>query len=499
MRHSSFLFLLLSFALSTRLLAQNNEAARAAQDNPNGQDAVGATLSLPQAVAIAIRNNLAVAQSDINSQGYKIGYDQSWEYMLPTISGSGGQQINFGRTINSSTSNQYITSQFSTGNAGLSAGLVLFHGLEYQNNMRAQRYAWNASKMDLQQQKDNITLNVLLAYLQVLSSRDQVAIAYEQARTDSITLDLTDAKGKEGALNPVSNLTDLQGKYAQDQVNIALAINTLEGNKVALFALLNVPYNRETEYQNTVTATDINEYQTTSDSIYQHALGIYPGIRSAQLKVEEYRRLLSFYRGAYYPTISLGGGVSTNWTNAPGATGFVQTGAATYAPNTSGLFADANGNTAIYQESIPGYNTYPKFSEQFKDNRSEYFGLSVSIPILNGFQARNNVRQAKLNLKNFELQNTNERYYVQQQVELAFQNMIAAYKSLKFYEKEAIAFKESFRITNIRYNEGVIASDAYILAKNNSDAAEVNLAAAKYAYIFRTKVLDYYQGKLTIN
>src|ERR1700761_9226853 len=206
MRHYSFLLLLLSFSLSTRLQAQNNEGARAAQNDKNQQDSISGTLSLPQAVAVAIRNNLLVAQSDISSQGYKIGYDQSWEYMLPTISGSGGQQINFGRTINSSTSNQYITSQFSTGNAGVSAGLVLFHGLEYQNNMRAQRYAWNASKMDLQQQKDNITLNVLLAYLQVLSSRDQVRLAYEQAQVDSITLDRLNAQGREGALNPVSNL-----------------------------------------------------------------------------------------------------------------------------------------------------------------------------------------------------------------------------------------------------------------------------------------------------
>ena len=469
----------------------------AAQNDQSQQDSIGATLSLPQAVTIAIRNNLLVAQSDINSQGYKIGYDQSWEYMLPTISASGGQQINFGRTINSSTSNQYINSQFSTGNAGFSAGLLVFHGLELQNNYRAQRYAYNASKMDLQQQKDNITLSVLLAYLQVLSSRDQLALAYEQARTDSVTLDLTVAKGKEGALNPVSNLTDLQGKYASDQVNIAGSINTLESNKVALFALLNVPYKRDVEYQNSVTATDINDYQASSDSIFQHALGIIPSIRSAQLKVQEYQRLLAYYRGAYYPTISLNGGVSTNWTNAPAATSFTTTGAPTYSAQT-GYFTDPAGANPVYEEVPTGYNVYPKFGDQFKNNRSEYVGISVNIPILNGFQARNNVRQAKLNLKNFELQSTNAKYYVQQQVELAFQNMIAAYKSLKFYQQEATAFEESFRVTNIRFKEGVIASDAYILAKGNSDQAEVNLAAAKYIYIFRTKVLDYYQGKLTI-
>lgn len=497
MRNSSFLLLLLSLSLSTGLRAQNNAGAMAAQNDPNQQDSIGAILTLPQAVAIAIRNNLVVAQSDLNSQGYKINFDQSWEYMLPTISGNGGQQINFGRTINSSTSNQYITSQFSTGNAGINGNLLLFHGLELQNNYRAQRYAYNASKMDLQQQKDNITLNVLLAYLQVLSSRDQLALAYEQARTDSVTLDLTTEKGKEGALNPVSNLTDLQGKYASDQVNIAGAINTLESNKVALFALLNVPYKRDVEYQNSVTATDINDYQASSDSIFQHALGILPSVRSAQLKVQEYQRLLAYYRGAYYPSISLGAGVSTNWTNAPGPSSFVTTAPPTYS-NQTGLFTDAAGANPVYQEVTHGYNVYPKFSDQFKNNRSEYVGISVNVPILNGFQARNNVRQAKLNLKNYELQNTYTRNYWQQQVELAFQNMIAAYKSLKFYQQEATAFEESFRVTNIRFKEGVIASDAYILSKGNSDQAEVNLAAAKYIYIFRTKVLDYYQGKLTI-
>jgi outer membrane protein len=498
MRNSSFFLLLLSLSLSTGLRAQNNAGIVAAQNDQSQQDSIGAVLTLPQAVTIAIKNNLAVAQSDLSSQNYKIGFDQSWEYMLPTVGASGGQQINFGRTINSSTSNQYITSQFNAGSGSISAGLLLFHGLELQNNYRAQRYAYNASKMDLQQQKDNITLSVLLAYLQVLSSRDQLALAYEQARTDSVTLDLTTAKGREGALNPVSNLTDLQGKYASDQVNIAGAINTLETNKVALFALLNVPYKRDVEYQNSITATDVNDYQASSDSIFQHALGIIPSIRSAQLKVQEYQRLLAYYRGAYYPSISLNGGVSTNWTNVPAPSSFVQTGAPYYVQNTDGFYSDPNGNNIIYSQKLPGYSVYPKFGDQFKDNRSEYVGISVNIPILNGFQARNNVRQAKLNLKNYELQSANQKNYVQQQVELAFQNMMAAYKSLKFYQQEATAFDESFRVTNIRFKEGVIASDAYILAKGNADQAEVNLAAAKYVYIFRTKVLDYYQGKLTI-
>ncbi len=351
--------------------------------------------------------------------------------------------------------------------------------------------------MDLQWQKDQITLAVLLDYLQVLSSRDQLRLAYEQATVDSISLIRLEAQGREGALNPVSNLTDLRGQYAQDQINIATAVNNLEAAKVAVFSLLNVNYRRDVEYQNSITATDISAYSSTSDSIFQHAMEIIPAIKSAQLKVYEYERALAYYRGAYWPTVSFNGGVSTNWTNVPAATSYVTTGAPTYSPET-GIYSDPNGVNPVYQE-IPTQNpVYPKFGDQFKNNRSEYLGINVSIPILNGFQARNNVRQAKLTLKNYQLQNTNARYQLQQTVELAFQQMIAAYKTYKFYQQQAVAFEESFRVTNIRFTEGVVTSDVYILAKGHSDQAEVNLAAARYSYIFRTKVLDYYQGKLTL-
>lgn len=495
MRYSSFILLFLSAALcTTRLTAQNNAAATAAQNTAGAPDAVGSSLTLPQAVAIAIKNNLVVNQADLSSQGYKIGFDQSWEYMLPTLNASGGQSLNFGRTL-VTTNNSYANTEFNSGSAGINAGLTLFHGLVYQNNIRMQRYAWDASKMDLQAQKDNITLTVLLDYLSILSNRDQVNLAYEQARVDSVTLNRLTAQSKEGALNPVSNLTDLQGQYASDQINIVNAINTLEQSKVALFAILNVSYKADVEYQNTITATDISQYPATSDTIFTHAMGIIPTIKSAQLKVYEYEKNLAVQRGYYYPTISLNGSVSTNWTNAPSTT-FVQTG--TSIVKSTSAFTDANGNNPIYEQQANGYTTSPNFSNQFKNDRGESFGLNVSIPILNGLQTRNNVRNAKLTLKNYRYQNTNARYVLQQNVESAFQNMIAAYKSYNFYIQQATAYKESFRITNIRFTEGVIASDVYIVAKGNSDRAEVNLAAAKYIYLFRTKVLDYYQGKLTI-
>lgn len=488
MRYLSLALLLLSFALCTGKLD--------AQPGGNPGDSINGILTLRQAVDIAIKNNLLVNQSDFTSQTYKIAYDQSWEYMLPTLSANGGQQINFGRSI-SSVNNQYSNLQFESGSLSANANLVLFRGLQYQNGLKQARYAYNASRLDLQFQKDNITLNVLLAYLLVLSNRDQLALVRAQAQVDSVQLERVKLQSQEGALTPLSNLSDLQGAFAGDQVSISNAIYSLEASKVALFALLNIPYIRDADYQNTVTTSDISAYQATSDSIFNTALQVVPNIRSAQLKVYQYQKALAVARGAYWPTVSFGAGISTNWTNSPSGTFFGTDSA--YLPVKNTYAANGANQYAVYQQQYTkGYSVFPTWSDQFKNNRGEYIGLNVNIPILNGFQARNNVRTAKVTLKNYQLLNTTARNVLQQNVELAFQNMLAAYKNYKFYMEQARAYEESFRITNIRFTEGVITSDVYILAKGRSDNAETNLAAAKYIYIFRTKVLDYYQGRLSI-
>jgi outer membrane protein len=489
MRTLSFSILFLSFALcSSTLEAQFSGAVP-------GTDQVTGTLTLQQAVAMAIKNNLSVNNVDIQSQAAKINFDQAWEYMLPTLSGNVGQQLNFGRNI-SSINNSYTNTQNEQGSAGLNAGVVLFRGLQYQNNLKAQRYGFQASKKDLQWQKDNITLTTLNAYLQLLSNRDQLTLAIDQSRSDSVQLMRLRALGREGALSPASNLTDLEGAYANDQVNIAGATQALENSKVNLFNILNIPYNRDLQYENSVVASDIAEYQAAPDTIFRRALGFIPIIQSTELKEMQYRRALAAARGAYFPSISLNGGISTNWTNSPGGT---------FTPTDSGYvksqtFAvDNAGSQPIYQYGYTkGNTTYPDWWNQFKNNRGEYIGISVNIPILNGFQTRNNVRQARLNLETAQLNKANARNIIQQNVENAFQNMVAAYKSYKGYIDAAKAYEESFRITNIRFTEGVIASDVYIQAKTRSDLAEVNLSAAKYIYIFRTKVLDYYQGKLDL-
>ncbi len=492
MRHQNIFFVLLLLSVPyAQLKAQD---ARGAAD-PSGTTTIGSTLGLQQCVAIAIKNNLTVNQSDITLQQNRVQLSQAWDNLLPQINASASQNIGFGRSLITS-SYTYTDAQTTSGSYGLNAGLTLFNGLRLQNNIRANSYFYKSAQLDLQQQKDNITLTVLLDYLAILAAQDVLGIAHEQADVDKRQLDRLEIQNREGALLLLTNLTDLRGQYASDLANIAVDSNIVEANKITLFNVLNVPYKRNVDYDRNAFTLDITDYTQPSDSIYATALNTQPSIRSNDLKILGYRRALSAARGAYYPNLSFGVNVNSYYSNAA-------------APNLTptGVFQDqvlpqivtvggTNYNVINPHQEVFNAST-ASWGDQFKNNRQTSIGLSLNIPILNYLQVRNNVKQAKITLRNSELNANSVRLVLQQNVEAAYQNMIAAYKTYKADIDAAAAFTESFRTQQIRFDEGVITSDVYVQAKNRSDAAQVNLSQAKYTYIFRTKVLDYYQGRLT--
>jgi len=458
-----------------------------AQDN----NAIGSVLSMKQCVDIALKNNLQVQQSDISRQTNGVNFNQAKENLLPYIGASGSQGVSNGRSLNPYTYT-YLNQQIGSGNYGISASLTLFSGLQLQNYIKQTAYAYDASKLDLEQQKQNITLSVVLAYLQVLNSQDVLDLSKKQAAVDSKQIERLEILNKEGALALLSNLSDLKGQYANDIVNIATTNNTLETAKINLFQLLNIPYKRDIQFEHNMPEIGSREPLTDADSIYAIALSRLPGIQSSELKIKSFEKGVEYSRGQYYPTLSLNGGINTNYSNAatvqiPGASSFVQ----------SSDYVSYNGSTLnVFKQQQDFTTKNLSFGDQFKNNRYTSINLTLSVPILNYFRARNNVKQAKINLQNAEYNAHSTKMVLQQKVEQAYQDMLLAINQLKSYQDAVTAYSESFRTTEIRFNEGVIASDVYLLAKGKIDAANINLTIAKYNYIFRSKILDYYEGKL---
>jgi outer membrane protein len=451
----------------------------------------GRMLTLQECVDIAIKNNLQVKISDLAGQSARVNRNQAIDYLLPSISANASQGVNMGKSVNPVTYS-YVNQTLGTGSYGINTNLLLFAGLQVESSIGQYGFAYEAAKLDLQQQKDNITLNVLLDYMQVLSNIDVLAISREQALTDSNQLQRLKILFGEGSLPVLSDYSDLQGQYAGDKLAIVNAVNALESSKITLFNVLNIPYSRDAQYESMTPNPSPADYGADPDSIYQTALRNLPEIKSADLKIKSSRKALQFYRGAYFPTLSAYGNFNSNYSSSatsgiPGSIVNQQT----------SDFVTVGGT--VYNVFTPSQNfTFTKvpLGQQISNDLYTSFGLSLNLPILNSLRARNNVKLAKITLENTIATAHNTRLVLQQQVEQAYQNMLSAYGQLKAYTDQVTAFAESFRITEIRFNNGVVNSSIYVIAKNNIDRARVNLSVARYAYIFRTKILDYYQGRL---
>jgi outer membrane protein len=448
-------------------------------------------LTIKQCVDLAIKNNLLVQQSEITLETNGVTFKQAKDNLLPQISGTISQGNNYGRSVNS-TNNTYVDQQNSSGTYSLNGNLLLFNGLQLQNAIKQNALFYHASKMDLQQQKDNITLLVLNAYLTVLSSQEALDIAIKQASVDSAQVVRLKIQNEEGAIPPAT-LSDLQGQYATDEVTVVNSVNALETAKVTLFSYLNVPYQKDAVYEMINMNADISDLNSNSDSIYQAALQIIPTIKANDLRVQSFEKSIAVARGKMWPSLYFYGNLNSNYTNI--ATNTIANSLPT--PGNTGEFVTIGPNT--YDVQANGYPTEKTaFIDQVKNNRFQSIGLQLNIPILNYLSLRNNVKIAKLNYENARVISTSSHYQLQQMVEQAWQNLRSAYGQYKGYVDQVRAYGESFRTAEIRFNAGVLTSVDYVIAKNNVDRANLNLSAARYNYIFRMKILEYYEGRLTL-
>lgn len=446
-------------------------------------------LTLQQCVETGIKNNLQVQQSDMQQQSDEINWKQAKLNLLPNLNGSVSHGINQGRSIDPFT-NSYINRNITTGSYNLSSGVVLFNGFSLLNSVKQTSLAYQASKMDWQQAKDNITINIILAYLQVLSNNEQLQQSKNQLNLSKQQVDRLETLNQQGAINP-SELSDLKGQYAGDQLSIINAQNALESSKVTLCQLMNIPYNKNMELEKISTETLATKYEDTPDKIYATALTQLALIKSVDLRKLSAEKGVQVAKGALFPTLSFGANTNTNYSSAANQETFLNS---TSVASTD--FVTVNNTQYNVMKQVNNYSSQKiAYGKQLKNNRFTSFDLSLRIPIFNSLQARNRVKQAQLVLKNFQIIASATRTALQQNIEQAYINMSSASERYKTILDQVKAYSESYRIAEVRFNSGLGTPIDYLTAKNNVDRANINLINAKYDYILRIKILDYYEGK----
>jgi len=303
-------------------------------------------------------------------------------------------------------------------------------------------------------------------------------------------VDRLEVLNKDGAIPP-SQLSDLKGQYANDQLGIINSQNALGSSKLSLCQLMNILYDKNMELESLSDVSFAAKYEDTPDKIYATALNQLSLIKAVDLRKLSAEKGVKVAKGQLFPILSLGGNTSTNYSSTASQFSFINT--------TNVATSDyVTVNNVQYPVISPVSNFSSQkisYGNQLKNNRYTSFGLNLNIPIFNSLQTRNRIKQAQLTLKNDEIIAKATRTQLQQAIEQAFINMTSASDRYKTLLDQVAAYTESFRAAEIRFNSGVGTPIDYLNAKNNLDRTNVNLINAKYDFVVRTKILDYYEGK----
>jgi outer membrane protein len=447
------------------------------------------TLTLQQAVEIGIKNNIDVLQADLQMQKAGINLNQSKEYMLPDLNASATHGKNFGRSIDPFT-NGYIDQKVGYANYGASSNLLLFNGFSLQNEIKANKLGYEASKEELQQAKDNLTINIILAYLQVLSAEEILKQSQNQLLVTQKQVERLDILNQSGAILP-ADFFDMKGQLATDQVTISDSKANVETSKLNLVQLLNIPYNKDLLLERIPAENFDANYSQTPDQIYKTALQQFAQVQAVKLRTQSAEKNIRSIKGQLFPTLSLGGSVNTNYSSVATRDYFLNS-----SENQSSDYVKVNGTQyPVYVKQDNYTSKKITYGNQLSNNLFEAVNIGLSIPLFNAGRVRNQVKMAKLELKNNQYVEQNTKTQLQQAIERAYVNLTSAADKYKLLQEQENAFTESFRTAEIRFNAGAITSVDYLIAKNNLNRTQTNLITAKYDFVLREKVLNYYGGK----
>jgi outer membrane protein len=413
-------------------------------------------ITLQQCLDIAIKNNLSVKQASVTAEQAHVGLDQAKDNLIPYITGGANRNLTSGRALNPVT-NAYITQSVTSDNYNLSGSVTVFNGLALQSAIKQASLAYQSGKMAYQAAKDMVTVNVITSYLLVLDAKELLGQNESQLAVAKENLDIASTKENYGANTTASTFSDLKGAYASSKVNVVQGQNSLDAAKISLFQIMNIPYTKNTQLQPLTGQDLIGDKDVNAEQVYETALAQLAEVKAATLMRQSAEKGVQYAKGLLYPSLFLAGGIQTNYSNL---------------------------NTQSYYG-------------QFRNNYGTDLEIGLNIPIFTNHVKKNGVALAKLNLLNYEYIEEGTKVQVKQSVETAWANMMGAYNRYNALQDEATAYTESYRVQKIRFDAGVITSDLFLLAKNNMDAAELNLIAARYDYLIYSKILDYYQGKLT--
>jgi outer membrane protein len=445
--------------------------------------------TLEECISHAVTQNISIKGTELNLESTSINLSQSQYSRLPSVNANASNTYNFGQTIDPFT-NQFATNTVRSNSFFLNAQVTVFNGFQTLNTVKANKTELRAAETDLQKMKNDISLNVANIYLQILFNKELLRNAESQlevTKVQALRIEKLVAAGSQ----PQGAQFDIEAQMAQEELNQINAKNQLDLSLLNLRQLLLIESSEEFEViEPNIENIDKGKVLSTPGAIYENSLTIMPEIKSSEYRLVAAEQSLKASRGAYSPRISLNGSYGTGYSGASrelastSNLGLQPTGAVVQGTNEPIL---APAFTSIFQDK--------SFNDQLRDNINSSIGISLSVPIFNGLNARSNVSRSKVQFSQAELALTESKLQLRQQIESAYLDATAASKRFESASASVKALTESFKYTQERFNVGLLNSFDFSNEKNRLIQSQSNLLQAKYEYIFKTQVLEFYQGK----
>ena len=424
--------------------------------------------TLQECVEYALKNNISIKQTDLDAQTTAIAKKDAIGNFLPNINANASHSWNIGLNQNITTGlleNQ--TTQFTS--AGLSSNIAIYNGLQNQNKLRRATLSIIASQYQLSKMKDDVSLNVANAFLQILFNKENLKVQKEQLSNDEKQLKRTDEMVTAGVV-PRGDLLDVKATVASDSQKVVAAENALFLSKLSLAQLLQLDEFKDfdiadTDYDAKPSATMLEKPETIIDKAKQDRVEL----KIAKTNLEIAERDVKIAKGAYQPSLSGFYSFSTR---------------ASYSDRIVGV--DANNNY-IFSGPLPLF-------DQFSNNKGHSFGVQLSVPILNGFSVKNNVERSKIALERSKTTQKQAETDLERNVYTAITDAKGA---LNAYESSIIALdarKEALNYAKEKYAVGMMNSFDYNQSQTLYVNAQSEVLRTKFDYIFKVKVVEFYFG-----
>jgi len=417
--------------------------------------------TLEECIRYAYDNNIELKQQQLLVHQSENNLLQSKLSILPNLNASASYNSSRGKVLDQNTF-EIVTGQTVNSFSGsISSSMSLFRGLQQKNTIGRNLYSLLANIENVEKLKNDLSINIALFYLQIVHAQEQLTVFENQLNLTMLQVNRTSALVDAGSV-PEGDLFEIQSQAARDELQIVTARNTLDISRLNLAQLLDL----ETRTNFQIVIPDFSNFEISDlissvDDVFATAETILPQLKAAEYSMKSAEKQLAFTRGYRSPTLSLQGGYNTRYSSSA---------------------------------RHPVDDVYP-FWDQVKDGVNSYIGLQMSIPIFNNWQINTSVKNAKLDVQNYQLQFQLTKNKLYKEIQQAYAETAASLKQYIAATRAVASMEEAFRYTEQRYEVGLMNFVDYSSAKTRLESAQSDVLQAKFEYIFKTKVLDFYNGR----